>query len=103
MDSPIHFAEGANTTDQVPISQLIGPGVVIDVAQQAAANVDYLISVADITAFEAKHGPIPAGAIVLLNTGRAALYADRKAFNYPQVVFVPFVLPGVPRRGLPTG
>jgi len=80
MDSPVHFAEGANTTDQVPIGQLIGPGVVIDVAQQAAANVDYLVSVADITAFEAEHGPIPAGAIVLLNTGRAALYADRKAY-----------------------
>jgi len=80
MNSPIHFAEGANTTDQVPVGQMIGPGMVIDVSAQAAANADYLVSAADILAFEAKHGAIPAGAIVLLNTGRAALYSDRKAY-----------------------
>jgi len=53
---------------------------VIDVSRQAAANVDYLVSAADIKAFEAKHGRIPAGAIVLLNTGRAKLYPDRKTY-----------------------
>ncbi len=80
IDAPIHFAEGANTTDKVPISQLIGQGVVIDVSRQAAANLDYLVSAADIKTFEASHGQIPAGAIVLLNTGRAKLYPDRKAY-----------------------
>jgi len=80
MDSPIHFAEGGRTTDQVPVNQLIGPGIVIDVTRQAAANVDYLVSAADIEAFEAEHGRIRAGAIVLLNTGRAKLYPDRKAY-----------------------
>lgn len=80
MDSPIHFAEGANTTDQVPVAQLIGPGIVIDVTDRAAADVDYQVSAADIEAFEAGHGRIPAGAIVLLNTGRAGLYADREAY-----------------------
>ncbi len=80
MDSPIHFAEGANTTDQVPIEQLIGPGFVIDVTRQAAEDVDYLVTAADIEAFEAEHGRLPEGAIVLLNTGRADLYPDRKAY-----------------------
>lgn len=80
MDSPIHFAEGANTTDQVPIDQLVGPGFVIDVTEQAEGNVDYLVSAADIEAFEAEHGTIPEGAIVLLNTGRAGLYPDREAY-----------------------
>ncbi len=80
MDAPIHFAEGAHTTDQVPVSQLIGPGFVIDVTAQAAADVDYLVSAADIEAFEAEHGRIPEGAIVLLNTGRAGLYPDREAY-----------------------
>lgn len=80
MDSPIHFAEGANTTDQVPVTQLIGPGFVIDVSAQSAKDVDYLVTVADIEAFEAKHGTLPAGAIVLLNTGRAGLYSDRKTY-----------------------
>jgi kynurenine formamidase len=80
MDSPIHFAEGAFTTDQVPVDQLIGPGFVIDVSAQAAKNVDYLVTAADIEAFESKHGKIPKGAIVLLNTGRAGLYPDRKSY-----------------------
>jgi kynurenine formamidase len=80
MDSPIHFAEGANTTDKVPLKQLIGAGFVIDVSQQAAGDLDYLVTAADVEAFEAKHGKIPAGAIVLLNTGRAGLYGDREAY-----------------------
>jgi kynurenine formamidase len=80
MDSPIHFAEGGNTADKVPVSQLIGPGIVIDVSAQASENVDYLVTAADIEAFEAKHGMIPKGAIVLLNTGRAGLYPDRKTY-----------------------
>jgi len=80
IDAPIHFAEGAFTTDQVPLEQLIGPGFVIDVTRQAAEDADYLVSAADIEAFEAEHGRLPAGAIVLLNTGRAALYPDRASY-----------------------
>ncbi len=80
VDAPIHFAEGKNTTDQVPVEQLIGLGFVIDVSAQVAQNVDYLVSAADIEAFEAEHGQIPEGAIVLLNTGRAPLYPDRESY-----------------------
>ncbi len=80
LDAPIHFAEGANTADQVPVEQMTGPGFVIDVSEQAAADVDYQVSVADIEAFEQEHGPIPEGAIVLINTGRAPLYSDREAY-----------------------
>ncbi len=80
IDSPIHFALGAKTTDKVTLDQLIGPGYVIDVSARAAADVDYLVTAADIEAFEAAHGKIPEGAIVLLNTGRAHLYPDRVAY-----------------------
>ena len=80
MDSPIHFASGAHDTDQVPVSQLIGPGVVIDVSEQVAQNVDYRITALDIRVFEREHGKIPKGAIVLFNTGRAKLYPDRLAY-----------------------
>lgn len=80
IDAPIHFAEGGRTVDQMPLSQLTGPGFVIDVSRQSAADVDYLVSVADLEAFEAEHGRIPPGAIVLLNTGRAKLYPDPAAY-----------------------
>ena len=56
------------------------PGIVIDVSDQAAADVDYRVSAADLEAFEAQHGAVPAGAIVLLNTGRAGLYPDRATY-----------------------
>ena len=80
LDAPIHFAEGANTADVIPVEQMIGPGFVIDVTAQAAEDVDYRVSAADIEAFEQEHGQIPEGGIVLLNTGRAALYLDREAY-----------------------
>ena len=80
LDAPIHFAEGANAADQVPVEQLIGPGFIIDVSDRAADDPDYRVSAADIEAFESEHGRIPAGAIVLLNTGRASLYPDRASY-----------------------
>jgi kynurenine formamidase len=80
IDAPIHFAEGANTADAIPVQQLIGPGFVIDVSEAVAADVAYRVGPADIAAFEAEHGPIPEGAIVLIRTGRAGLYPDRESY-----------------------
>jgi kynurenine formamidase len=80
LDAPIHFAEGASAADEIPVEQMIGPGVVIDVSEKAAADVDYRVAAADIEAFEAEHGQIPEGAIVLINTGRAPLYPDREKY-----------------------
>src|SRR5262245_14066802 len=47
LDAPIHFAAGKRTTDQVPVEQLIGPAVVIDVSAQAAADRDYRLTLQD--------------------------------------------------------
>lgn len=80
MDSPVHFAEGGFSAEQVPVDQMIGAGFVIDISAQAAADVDYRVTAADIEMFEAQYGEISQGAIVLLNTGRAALYGDRAAY-----------------------
>lgn len=80
MDAPVHFAEGALPADRVPVSQLIGPGVVIDVADRVATDVDYLVGPADIEQHEKAHGRIPRGAIVLLRTGRATLYPDAEKY-----------------------
>src|SRR5437764_12200629 len=43
LDSPVHFAEGKHTTDQLPLGQLVGPAFVIDVTRQAQADRDYRI------------------------------------------------------------
>ncbi|HET8726090.1 MAG TPA: cyclase family protein [Alphaproteobacteria bacterium] len=80
IDAPIHFAEGADTVDEVPVEQMIGPGFVIDISDRVTENVDYQVSAADIEAFEREHDRIPEGAIVLINTGRASLYPDRATY-----------------------
>lgn len=80
LDAPIHFAQGRNTTDQIPLSQLMGPAVVVDVAAKASPNPDYLVAVADLETFEAAHGRIPDGAIVLVRTGWGSRWPDRARY-----------------------
>jgi kynurenine formamidase len=77
IDAPIHFAEGKQTVDEIPLEKLIGPAVVIDVTQNALSDPDYQIGVKDFTDWESKNGPIPDRSIVLLNTGYAKYWPDR--------------------------
>lgn len=80
LDAPIHFAEGGRTTDQVPLEQLVAPAVVLDVAQEAAADPDYELSLAVVQAWERRHGPVPESTIVLLRTGWGSRWPDRKRY-----------------------
>ena len=80
LDAPIHFARGRRTADQIPVRQLVAPAAVIDVSKAAAVDPDYRLTVADVRAWEKKHGPIPGGAIVLLRTGWSARWPDRKRY-----------------------
>jgi kynurenine formamidase len=77
LDAPIHFAEGARTADQVPLEQLVAPAVVIDVRAKTAADRDYRLLPEDVAAWEAAHGRIPKGSIVLLRTGWGQRWPDR--------------------------
>jgi kynurenine formamidase len=80
MDAPIHFAEGKRTSDQVPLASCIGPAVVIDVRPQTAADRDYRLSVDDIQNWEKDHGRIPAGAIVIMNSGWGAFWGNKLSY-----------------------
>lgn len=80
LDAPMHFAEGRLTNADMPLDHFVGPAVVIDVAQKAAADPDYLLTPADIAEWETAHGRIPDQSIVLLRTGWSARWPDRKAY-----------------------
>lgn len=76
LDAPVHFAEGKWSVDQIPLEQLTGSAIVIDVAEKAKHNPDYQASVADITEWEKQNGKIPDNAILLFRTGWGQFYPD---------------------------
>lgn len=68
-DIPAHFIEGAETADQYDVNNFVGPAAVIDISARAAEEPDTGLLVEDIEAWESEHGELPAGAIVLVNSG----------------------------------
>ena len=80
LDAPIHFAEGRQTAAEVPLDQLIGPAVVVDVSAAAEARPEYLVGADDLEAWEAEYGRMPDGAIVLVRTGWGSRWPDRGRF-----------------------
>ena len=80
IDAPVHFARGRYSVDQIPLEQLTGGAVVIDVTRQAARNRDYRVTAADFQNWEKQNGRLPAGAILLLRTGFGKYYPDRKKY-----------------------
>ena len=80
LDAPIHFAEGRWTVDAIPLERLMGPAIVVDVAEQAAGNPDYQVSVADFERWESRHGTIRDGVIVLVRTGYGQFWPDRERY-----------------------
>jgi kynurenine formamidase len=80
LDSPIHFHETGATTDQIPLSKLIAPAVVVDISPACARNPDYRLSVADLTGWEKRHGRIPNGSILLVRTGWGTRWPDKKKY-----------------------
>jgi kynurenine formamidase len=80
LDAPYHFAETGWTTEAIPPRALVGPAAVIDVRAAAAADPDHAITAEEIRAWEGEHGPIPAGAIVVLRTGWGERWPDARAY-----------------------
>src|SRR6266576_4176888 len=80
LDAPAHFVEKRRTTDQIPLSQLMGLAVIIDVRRQADSSADYRVHQSDITAWEAAHDDIPPDAIVLIRTGWGSRWPDRARY-----------------------
>ena len=75
-DAPAHWVSGRRvahgTVDAVPLDRFVAPAVVLDLSTACAADRDYLMTVADITAWEAEHGIIPAGSWVLMRSDWSA-------------------------------
>jgi kynurenine formamidase len=80
MNSGNSFFAGGNTIDSYEPASLVKRAVVIDVQEQAKANADYVVTQADIEAWEKEHGEVPADSVVLVHTGWQEKWNDPKAF-----------------------
>ncbi|MBJ7599974.1 MAG: cyclase [Candidatus Nephthysia bennettiae] len=82
LDAPNHWITGKDGEDvaSIPVDRLIGPAVIIDRTAEAARNPDYLLTVEDVRAFEAEHGPLPEGGWLLYRTGWEARAQESAAF-----------------------
>ena len=69
LDAPIHFSEAGATAEKIPADTLVVPLAVVDVAQKAAQNADYLLTRDDLIAWEKKHRCLPDDCCVAMNSG----------------------------------
>jgi kynurenine formamidase len=68
VDPPAHFAETGATIDLIPLRQMILPLCVLDDTPFLANDPNHAFSVADLKAWESKHGRVPKGAFAALRT-----------------------------------
>lgn len=80
IDAPYHFAKGGLAVGALPVERLVGPAAVIDIAEKAAKDRDDTLSTDDIAAWEAVHGTIAPGTIVLLRTGWSSRWPNKLAY-----------------------
>ena len=81
-DAPIHWITGRDDIDvsEVPLTHLVAPAVVLDVAGRVAEDPDFVLEVDDVRAWEDDHGPLPDGGWLLYRTGWDARSSDQQAF-----------------------
>ncbi len=82
LDAPVHWITGRDGPDvsQLPARRLIAPAVVLDFAAQSAADPDFLLEIAHVTAWQDHHGPLPKDGWLLYRTGWDARSRDEDAF-----------------------
>jgi kynurenine formamidase len=93
MDAPGHFALGQPLVDELDPSALVGALVVIDIQRRAERDPNAMVTVDDLRAYERRHGRIPRGALVCMDSGWAAKAGDPLAFKGGEV-FPNYNFPG---------
>ena len=100
MDAPGHFIAGGRLSPQIRPDELMGlPIAVVDISARAARNPDAVVTPDDMRRYERRHGRIPRGALVAMNSGWARKANDPVAFKggtaYPNYHFPGFGIDAV--------
>lgn len=72
LDAPGHVIGGGRLSPDLTLDELFAPAVVIDIADKASEDPNAVVTVADVVAFERRHGRIPDEAAVLMHSGWGA-------------------------------
>ena len=80
LDAPSHFAKGKWSANEIPLDNLLGEAVVIDVTDKSLKNADYLITTEDIVSWEKQNGKLADNIILFFRTGYGAFYPDAKKY-----------------------
>jgi len=78
LDPPAHWAPEYPAIDELPATYAIRPLVVISIVEQLKTNPNYALQVADIEAWEKKHGRIPEGSVVFVRSDRSKAWPGPK-------------------------
>jgi kynurenine formamidase len=81
VDPPAHFVKGGRTLDQIGVKEMIMPLVLVDVHDKVAQDPDYILTMDDIRSWEARHGPIPEDAFVVMRTDWSKRWPDMAAMQ----------------------
>ena len=68
VDPPAHFVDNGITMDEIPLKQMILPLIVLDDTPYLGKDPNHAFSLADLRAWEKKHGRVPRGSFVALRT-----------------------------------
>lgn len=83
MDAPAHCIAGGMTISDIPLTSLMRPCVVIDIADKAHEH--YQLTTDDVLAFEDRYGQISAGTFVIVYTGWSQFWHQPAKYrNYLQ-------------------
>lgn len=76
LDPPAHWAPEYPAIDELPATYALRPLAVISIVEQVAGNPGYHLQVADIERWEAQHGRIPAGSVVMVRSDWSKAWPD---------------------------
>ena len=76
LDPPAHWAPEYPSIDELPATYAIRPLVVISIVDQVAKDPGYALQVSDIEHWEAKHGRIPEGSVVMVRSDWSKRWPD---------------------------
>lgn len=76
LDPPAHWAPEYPAIDELPATYAVRPLVVISIADQVKADPGYHLQVSDIEAWEAEHGQVPEGSVVMVRSDWSKQWPD---------------------------